>query len=64
MGAYEMTELVLAGLVFLLGVIMVLCPKACTKKALRDDPEAVARVRKSGIIEMVVGVLLVILFFI
>lgn len=64
MGAYEMTEVILAILIFCLGLFMFLCPKLATKKALREDPAAVAKVRKSGIVEMVVGILLLVLFFI
>ena len=64
MSTYDLVELGLAVAVFVLGLIMVICPKACTKKEQREDAEAVAKVRKSGILEMVVGVLLLVLFLI
>lgn len=63
MGAYEMTEILLGVLIFCLGAFMTLCPKLATKKALREDPSAVAKVRKSGICEMIVGILLIVIFF-
>lgn len=63
MGAYEMTEILLGVLIFCLGAFMTLCPKLATKKALREDPAAVAKVRKSGICEMIVGILLIVIFF-
>ncbi len=64
MGAYEMTEIILALLIFCLGLFMVLCPKLATKKALREDPAAVAKVRKGGIFEMIVGIMLLIMAFV
>lgn len=64
MGSYEVAKLILAGLIILLGLVMVIFPKACTKAENRDNPDAVAKVRKSGILEMVIGVLLLVLFLI
>lgn len=58
-----MTELILAVLIFCMGLFMVLCPKLATKKALREDPASVAKVRKSGICEMIVGILLMVIVF-
>lgn len=63
MGAYEMTEIILAVLIFCLGLFMVLCPKLATKKALRENPAAVAKVRRGGICEMIVGILLIVIYF-
>ena len=61
MSAYDLAKIFVFGLMFLMGLIMVIAPKPCTKKELRDDPEQVKKVRTSGIIMMVCGALLIVM---
>ena len=61
---YEIAKIVLAALIFGLGAFMFFCPKLAVKKEQRDDPEAIARAKRGGILEMVVGVIFAILVFI
>lgn len=43
-----MTFVIAAGAMALLGVLMAAAPAQCTREEQRDDPEAVAKVRKVG----------------
>ena len=61
MSLYGLVKLCVFGLMALLGLVMVIAPKPCTKKELREDPEQVGKVRKSGVIIMICGVLLIVL---
>ena len=61
---YEMMEMVFGLLALGLGIYMAVAPKSATKKEMRDDPAAVAKTRKSGIIVTICGLLLVVVFFI
>ena len=58
---YDMIKIVFALIALGCGIYMVICPKLATKKEMRDDPEVVAKTRKSGIIITVCGILLVVL---
>lgn len=58
MDAYDVAQIVLAALVMLYGLVMIAFPKACTKKTLRDNPNAVAKMRKCGILELIAGAIL------
>lgn len=60
---YEIFEIVLAVLIIGIGVLMVAFPKACVKKEMKDNPEQLERARKNGYIEIVVGVVLLLLYF-
>ena len=51
---YEMMEMVFGLLALGLGIYMAVAPKSATKKEMRDDPAAVAKTRKSGIIVTIV----------
>ncbi len=56
-----MILIILGAVLIALGLFMVICPKQAAKKENRDNPEAVSKVRKSGIIEVVCGILLIII---
>ena len=56
-----MMYIILGTVLIGLGLFMVLCPKQATKKENRENPEAVNKVKKSGIAEIVCGALLVVL---
>ena len=55
MELYDIVEIALVGLAFVLGLIMTVAPKRCTKKEFQDDPAQVAKIRRNGIILMVIG---------
>lgn len=54
---YEMIKYVLAIMMLGLGLFMIICPKLATKKELRDDPNMVAKNRKSGIVITICGII-------
>ena len=56
---YDYIPIILGCIILVMGIFMVACPKMCTKKELRDDPNAVAKVRKSGITEIVCGICII-----
>lgn len=64
MGDYDMFQIILAVLIFCMGLFMLLCPKLTIKKELREDPAALAKMRRGGIFEMILGVLLLVIFLI
>ena len=47
-----------------LGMVMTVNPKQCTKEEFRDKPEIVKKTRRSGIIFMCCGVVVVILSYV
>lgn len=61
---YEIAKIVLAALIFGLGAFMFFCPKLATKKELREDPEAISKTRRSGIMEMIIGIIFAVLVFV
>ena len=58
---YDMIPLFGGGIIFVLGLLMVAMPKQMTKKEMRDDPAVVEKTRKSGMIEIVCGVLIILI---
>lgn len=57
--------LYLFGLAMLaLGLVMTVIPKQCTKEEFRDKPEIVKKTRRSGIIFMCCGVVVVVLSYV
>ena len=47
-----------------LGMVMTVNPKQCTKEEFRDKPEIVKKTRRSGIIFMCCGVVVVVLSYV
>lgn len=64
MGDYDIVQIILAVMIFCMGLFMFFCPKLTIKKELREDPAALAKMRKGGIFEMILGILLLVLFLI
>ena len=60
MGMYDLAEIALVGLAFVLGLVMTVAPKSCTKKEFKDDPAQVAKIRRNGIILMVIGAVVIV----
>ena len=60
---YDLLPFLCGGAIFVLGILMTVMPKLMTKKEMRDDPAAVAKVRKGGIIEIICGIIICILAF-
>ncbi|MBR3644805.1 MAG: hypothetical protein IKN54_00145 [Lachnospiraceae bacterium] len=58
---YKIARASLGVIVIILGVLMFFAPKICTKKELRDDPAEVDKIKKSGSLIIVSGVIVVIL---
>ena len=60
MGLYDISEIALVGMAFVLGLVMTVAPKSCTKKEFKDDPAQVAKVRRNGIILMIIGAVVIV----
>ena len=60
MELYDIAEIALVGMAVVLGLIMTVAPKSCTKKEFKDDPAQVAKIRRNGIILMVIGAVVVV----
>ena len=60
---YDLLPFLCGGAIFVLGILMTVMPKQMTKKEMRDDPAAVAKVRKGGFIEIICGIIICILAF-
>ena len=45
MPAYDIAKIVVFGFLFVLGLIMTVFPKKCTREDLREDPTQVAKLR-------------------
>lgn len=58
---YDIIPYILSGVLILLGLIMVVLPKQSTKKELRDSEEALKKTRRSGIIVVVLGIVLLLI---
>ncbi len=61
MSAYEISKMVVFGFMFLLGLVMAVFPKICTKQEFREDPFQVSKIRKSGFIMMGCGLALIVM---
>lgn len=58
---YDLIPVVCGAAIFILGLIMSINPKGSTRKDLREDKNAVAKTKTSGVVMAVLGVLLIIL---
>ena len=47
-----------------LGMVMIINPKQCTKEEFRDKPEIVKKTRRTGIIYICCGVVVVVLSYV
>lgn len=61
MSLYDLAKIILFGIIVILGLVMVVSPKACTKKELRENVEEVSKIRKAGFFEMACGIILIII---
>ena len=53
---------VLGAIILALGLFMVICPRLSTKKEMRDNPKAVAGIRKRGFIVIACGIAVIIIW--
>ncbi len=58
---YDMMPIIFGGLMILLGIYMTTNPVKATKKELREDKDAVKKVKRNGFIEIGCGIVLIIL---
>jgi len=63
MAWYSMIPFGLGVILFILGIFVFLFPVKATKKSQRDNRLEVAKVKKSGIIYMVIAVLVIVVSF-
>ena len=56
---YYTVRSITAILCALMGIFMTVCPKKALKESMRDDEEAVKKMRKSGIITTILALMLV-----
>lgn len=58
---YDLIPVFLGAIISILGLIMAILPKQSTKKEMRDDETAVAKVRRNGIVLIIIGIILIII---
>lgn len=58
---YDLIPFFLGGGIVITGIIMIIYPKASTKKEYRNDANAVAKTKKNGFIEISAGIGLIII---
>ena len=58
---YDLMPIIFGGLMILLGIYMTTNPVKATKKELREDENAVKKVKRNGFIEIACGIILIIL---
>lgn len=58
---YEYGFYVMAGLLFIMGLILIILPKLCTKKELQDVPQQVQNTRKMGFVYIAFGAFLLVI---
>lgn len=56
---YDYIPFILGGILVILGGAMIIWPKACAAKEKREDLTAVAKIKRSGVLEVVLGVVLI-----
>ena len=61
---YDMIP-VFCGVFFIIyGVLMMACPKAMLKKEFKEDPDRIAKMKKTGPVVMICGIVIAVLNFI
>ena len=63
-GYRNMLLIICGALLVLLGIFMIVMPKASVKKEVEATPEILRQVRKSGIAELVFGLVILVIGFI
>ena len=58
---YDLMPLFFGGIMFILGLVMVINPKSSTKKELQNDVSAVAKTKKNGFIVIACGIIVLII---
>ena len=56
MDTYTLTKIVLFVLYTIYGIVMFACPKACLKKEHKEDKEKITKMRRGGLLVLIVGV--------
>ena len=58
---YDLMPLFFGGIMFILGLVMVINPKGSTKKELQNDAGAVSKTKKNGLIVIACGIIVLII---
>lgn len=61
---YDIIKFVLTCGVALIGLILFLMPEKSVKAEDRDKPEEIAKIKRNGLVIMILGILLTVIFFI
>ena len=57
---YDRIPVFLGAVILILGLFMAIAPKSAAKKEFRDDEEQVKKIRRNGIIMLVLGIAVII----
>ncbi len=57
---YDKIPVFLGAVILILGLFMAIAPKSATKKEFRDDEDQVKKIRRNGIIMIVLGIAVII----
>lgn len=58
---YDYILLFAGAVIVITGIVSTVNPKLCTKKALRGNATAVAKIKKLGVLYIILGIIMVIL---
>ena len=58
---YNLIPLFLGGMMFILGLIMIINPKNSTKKEFQNDERMIAKTKKNGFIVIACGIVVLVL---
>ena len=58
---YDLIPFIFGGMILILGLVMVINPKAATNKKLQNDENMVEKTKKSGFIEIACGIVIIII---
>lgn len=58
---YNLIPLFLGGMMFILGLIMIINPKNSTKKEFQNDESMIAKTKKNGFIVIACGIVVLVL---
>jgi uncharacterized membrane protein HdeD (DUF308 family) len=58
---YDFIPFILGGMMFVLGLIMAINPKASTKKEFQNDENMIAKTKKNGFVVIACGIIFILI---
>ncbi|MBP3620978.1 MAG: hypothetical protein J6J16_04350 [Lachnospiraceae bacterium] len=61
MDLIDKLEVIVEAILVVLGLVGVICPKLVTKKEERENPDSLKKARLMGVVEVVLGIVLIVM---